>query len=218
MASERDYRAESKAARLAARHTLAALRDARRKGKSGATAAAPAKAGRKADVGLTPESMFQMDMASPPPAAAPEAEPQAVAAALTEAEADTTGAIAEAPTDNILQDDPTAEMAAPASESAADADMAAPSPSAEPETTQPEHAPLHSDVATIDPESDLFQLPGVGAGMIWMFNQCGIHTMAELAAADKADLTQRLGVVGKILNVEPWMNFAREAGAAQAAE
>lgn len=59
-------------------------------------------------------------------------------------------------------------------------------------------------------EPDLEILPGAGPGLIWMLNQCGISSLAELADAEPAVLTRDLGVVGQILNVETWIAFAKK--------
>ena len=61
---------------------------------------------------------------------------------------------------------------------------------------------------------DLDRLPGAGPGLIWMLRQCGIFTLADLAACDAAALGARLGLVGQILDVSLWRDFAlREAEA-----
>lgn len=55
---------------------------------------------------------------------------------------------------------------------------------------------------------DLSQLPGAGPGLIWMLHQCGIASLADLAAADPNGLSHKLGLVGQILDVSVWRNFA----------
>lgn len=69
--------------------------------------------------------------------------------------------------------------------------------------------PLPADIT-----SDLLTLPGAGDGMIWLFHQCGITTLADLAQADAATLSQQLGVVGYILDIRPWIQFAVDNQAA----
>ena len=60
-----------------------------------------------------------------------------------------------------------------------------------------------------DDAGDLIALPGAGPGLIWMLQQCGITTMRDLAQADAADLTLKLGLVGQILNIQTWLDHAR---------
>lgn len=59
--------------------------------------------------------------------------------------------------------------------------------------------------------SDLERLPGAGPGLIWMLNQCGVFSLADLAEQDSATLSSKLGVVGQILDVERWIAFAADA-------
>ncbi|MEL6644576.1 MAG: hypothetical protein AAFQ79_11610 [Pseudomonadota bacterium] len=66
--------------------------------------------------------------------------------------------------------------------------------------------------------ADLASLPCAGDGMVLLFNQCGIHSLADLATADAADLSQRLGVIGQILDLSPWIEYAREHRGAQATQ
>lgn len=58
-------------------------------------------------------------------------------------------------------------------------------------------------------KSDLYCLRGAGAGLVWMLEQCGVHTLADLAAADPAILQQRMGLIGQILDLEDWVNYAK---------
>ena len=68
----------------------------------------------------------------------------------------------------------------------------------------------HSDEVSVSDGNDLTALPGAGPGLIWMLNQCGMNTLADLARADPTQLSSELGVVGQILDVEQWIDFARE--------
>lgn len=66
----------------------------------------------------------------------------------------------------------------------------------------------------IDAESptaseDLLMLPGAGEGLVWMLGQCGVSSLADLAACNPSELGRQLGLVGKILNVDSWVEFAR---------
>ncbi len=60
------------------------------------------------------------------------------------------------------------------------------------------------------PDSDLFELPGAGSGLVWMFENCGIDTLRDLSMADAETLKQDLGLVAKILDVEYCIKFAKE--------
>lgn len=58
-------------------------------------------------------------------------------------------------------------------------------------------------------ESELLALPGAGPGLVWLLHRCGIRTLADLAAADPQQLAPQLGLVGQILNISIWTDFAR---------
>ena len=60
-------------------------------------------------------------------------------------------------------------------------------------------------------DSDLLLLPGAGDGLVWMLGQCGINTLAELARADADELTERMGLVGQMLDLHAWIAFAGAA-------
>ncbi|MEO0917115.1 MAG: hypothetical protein AAFY31_09060 [Pseudomonadota bacterium] len=230
MTLEQDYKMAAHAARKSARETLIAFRNARRSARSGAARrpSQPAKSEGNETV-LAPESLFQMTSDAPEEPATCEVTPSENTEAIV-GTAPTEGAesVKVAPpsgsggtVSNMQQEpapisDATMPAAADSEPSPLDATEAHVEEQIKASDTvqeddSPEEKSLNSDVATVDLNSDLFELPGAGAGMIWMFNECGIHSMADLAMADQAELTQRLGVVGRILNVEPWMAFAREA-------
>jgi hypothetical protein len=59
------------------------------------------------------------------------------------------------------------------------------------------------------PRNDLSSLPGAGPGLIWMLQKCGIASLKDLAGADPAILVPRLGLVGKIVNVQSWQRYAQ---------
>ncbi len=59
-------------------------------------------------------------------------------------------------------------------------------------------------------EGDLHLLPGAGNALIWMLNQSGIDSLADLSVADPRQLSDQLGAVGQILNMQTWINFAKE--------
>lgn len=58
------------------------------------------------------------------------------------------------------------------------------------------------------PRSDLFDLPGAGTGLVWMLEECGIRSLADLAAADRITLSEKLGLVAQILDIGYWIDFA----------
>lgn len=58
-------------------------------------------------------------------------------------------------------------------------------------------------------DTDLCQLPGAGDGLVWLLQQKGIHSLADLAQADAAALATRLELVGKLIDLDGWIAFAR---------
>jgi hypothetical protein len=58
--------------------------------------------------------------------------------------------------------------------------------------------------------SDLYTLPGAGEGLVWMLNKCDIQSKSDLAVADPKLLTEKLGVIGQIINVQTWIDCARD--------
>jgi len=62
----------------------------------------------------------------------------------------------------------------------------------------------------LDPvQSELARLPGAGPGLIWMLSQCQVFTFQDLANQDADNLTAQLGVVGQIIDVGKWIEFAQ---------
>jgi predicted flap endonuclease-1-like 5' DNA nuclease len=90
-------------------------------------------------------------------------------------------------------------------------------PFEEPELPKPEavetvetDASQGPDVNSVQAEpSDLAGLPGAGPGLIWLLKDCGVTCLAELAAADAAELSQKLGLVGQLLDLDHWIDHAR---------
>lgn len=58
-------------------------------------------------------------------------------------------------------------------------------------------------------ESELSILPGAGPGLVWMLHQCGIKSLSDLAETAPEKLANDLGVVGQILDVSLWIDFAK---------
>lgn len=65
-----------------------------------------------------------------------------------------------------------------------------------------------SGPSTVSADSDLFRLPGAGSGLVWMLEQAGIGSLDDLARADVARLEADLGLVGQLLDVAGWVDFA----------
>lgn len=57
----------------------------------------------------------------------------------------------------------------------------------------------------------LADLPGVGPGLIWLFEEAGVKSLEDLAIADAQALRARLGVLGALLDIESWTALAKEA-------
>ena len=57
--------------------------------------------------------------------------------------------------------------------------------------------------------SSLQRLPGAGPALVWMLGQVGVQDLEALAAADAEDLGERLGLVGRLLDLPAWIAEAR---------
>ena len=57
--------------------------------------------------------------------------------------------------------------------------------------------------------SDLRRLPGVGEGLVWALNQQGVHTLADLAAADPDALSHKLSIIGRLLDIPALAKLAQ---------
>lgn len=229
MTSERNYRQESKSARHAARETLKALREARLRARA-QTGQAPQAPQPAASTGsqIGPGDFFSMASADAPPTpgASREDTPSVVADTpnphATDDEVRATSGADTTPIEGAPEEslEPGLEVPSDPEGSGQFATASAPTSATEPiiqspQTTDapsppPMDHPTSDGIARVDPNSDLFSLPGAGAGMVWMFHQCGIRTLEDLAQANAGDLATRLGVVGHIINMEPWIAFARE--------
>ncbi len=78
---------------------------------------------------------------------------------------------------------------------------ASPAPAPEPVKTS----------APVTPLCDLGQLTGAGPGLIWALQRKGISNLADMADLDPADLTDRLGILGRMIPAENWIRTARQA-------
>jgi predicted flap endonuclease-1-like 5' DNA nuclease len=54
----------------------------------------------------------------------------------------------------------------------------------------------------------LSNLPGSGPGLIWILNNAGILSLEDLAAAEKSDLSNKMGLIGKIIDLDFWIDQA----------
>ena len=82
----------------------------------------------------------------------------------------------------------------------------------DPEEPPTEHVggPAASPVAEAEADaSDLHEIPGIGSGLVWLLQSAGVLTLADLASADIHDLRVRLGVVGRLLDLEDLAAYAR---------
>jgi predicted flap endonuclease-1-like 5' DNA nuclease len=98
----------------------------------------------------------------------------------------------------------------PAATEAVIADAAAaPAPEAAVPPTEPlAPPPTAADPAPNDPP--LAEI-GFGPGMLIRLSQLGMHTMADLAAANPAELRSGLGDISRLVDVETWISNARQA-------
>lgn len=60
-------------------------------------------------------------------------------------------------------------------------------------------------------DSDLFEIPGAGSGLVWMLHTAGVRTLEDLANADARDLGAQMGMVARLLDLEGLVDFARAA-------
>ncbi|MEM9475907.1 MAG: hypothetical protein AAGA71_11475 [Pseudomonadota bacterium] len=208
MAGDQNYRDKSQNARRAARAHLKQLRAQRRAKRSEspepwADAAPQAEEGRfvvDSSLLFSPaegaEEPIVEDVPDSEPEVAEAAEVAEVAAVddatpVEDASAEATPAVEEVANDALPEPQPP-EVAPPTA-----AEVAT--------TPAPPNPPRPVDI-----DSELLDLPCAGEGMVWLFQQCGITSMADLAQADAENLSQQLGIVGYILDITPWIEFARE--------
>jgi predicted flap endonuclease-1-like 5' DNA nuclease len=63
--------------------------------------------------------------------------------------------------------------------------------------------------AEADAASDLFQIPGIGTGLVWMMQSAGIQCLDDLARAETRELEERLGMISRLLDLDYFVEFAR---------
>jgi hypothetical protein len=54
-------------------------------------------------------------------------------------------------------------------------------------------------------------IPTLGPGMVWRLKQLGVATLGDLAAQEPEALRHQLGRLGRIVNVEQWITYAKSA-------
>lgn len=84
------------------------------------------------------------------------------------------------------------------------ATMAAPETSAPEKPAEKPHGPPHDP-----PLAEI----GFGPGMLIRLSQLGLHTIGDLAGADAAQLRVSLGDISRLVDVETWVNSARQTAA-----
>jgi predicted flap endonuclease-1-like 5' DNA nuclease len=196
MTIHRDYKEEAAVARQAARLKLAEFRAERQKRRNRTVAKPPQSnsGALSSSSQIDPTDFFDQasDQSSDSEPQAPHAlDKDAAVTGLIPSEADSpTDDFSEAQTADAEGKNPISIDAIP--------DVR---PSAEPS--------LHATPPTLA-ESDLFDLPAIGPGMVWMLHQCGIGSLQQLSVAKADELAARLGVVGQIVSMEPWIAYARD--------
>lgn len=75
------------------------------------------------------------------------------------------------------------------------------------ETGTPTSSSSNADGLSAD--SDLLRLPGAGPGLVWLLGRCGVESLADLAAADARKLTEQMGLIGELLDIDNWIDFAK---------
>ncbi len=100
-----------------------------------------------------------------------------------------------------------AEASLPPAEGQTAAQAAEPAPEPATAAASP-GAPLDWDAEQLR-SSDLHALPGIGTGLVWLLHANGISSLAELAEAEADSLSDRLGLVGRLIDLRSWMETAR---------
>lgn len=188
MADGVDYRTQARRVRREAQERLAALRAARRGHARYQDAGAPAGGAANA-----PSSIEDIAVIEP--------------SGVDDAES----TIVSDPEQPVLTaSSSAADLAAAATQAATPDDE----PVAAPIEASPEAPGVDAAPAAVPSQSDLADLPGVGPGLIWMLEQNGVQTLADLASCDEDKLKENLGFVGKLVNLNAWIRVAKDAVAA----
>lgn len=82
-----------------------------------------------------------------------------------------------------------------------------------PQIAEPAPAPrlvaVETDAAGEDP--GLGAVPGVGPGLVWMLAEVGVRTVDDLLGCDPAALSDRLGLIGRLIDVARLQRLAAES-------
>ena len=57
--------------------------------------------------------------------------------------------------------------------------------------------------------TDLHAIPGIGPGLVWMFQSAGVASLDDLAHADTSALSDRLGLIARLLDLDHFVAQAR---------
>lgn len=153
-----------------------------------------------------PEQVMAAETGATAAAVEPEPSPQPDRAVAAVEDA----ALPEAPIEDSPEPEPEVPAVAPVPAAAAAMAPALGTPDPVVQETAPSD-PVAPETSTPERALDLARLPGAGPGLIWMLNECEIHSLSDLAAADCTDLTARMGLAGRILDLGGWIAFARAA-------
>jgi predicted flap endonuclease-1-like 5' DNA nuclease len=61
----------------------------------------------------------------------------------------------------------------------------------------------------VEETSNLSEIPGIGPGLVWMLREAGVGTLEDLARAEASDLARKLGTIGRLLDLDWFIDFAR---------
>jgi predicted flap endonuclease-1-like 5' DNA nuclease len=61
----------------------------------------------------------------------------------------------------------------------------------------------------VEETTDLSEIPGIGPGLVWMLREAGVSTLEDLARAEASDLARKLGTIGRLLDLDWFIDFAR---------
>ena len=83
---------------------------------------------------------------------------------------------------------------------------AAPEPARAPGPAEPRRA--RAPMAGVSLSLNL--LPGIGPGLIWLLQEQGVSSLADLAERQPEELRAVLGLLGPFVDIESWIAFAQE--------
>ena len=202
-----DYRNRAAQVRRSARAHLAEIRAARIARKSELVQPTVADD----DLELAEEAAVEdaSDDLCATPAAGEVVEPIEEACPLEDIES---AALAELAEEAETADEPV-EVTEPADQPSIEATADPALPDVDGSVEEPEPAVMEESGPAKDADqtsSDLNSLPGAGPGLVWLLHECGVTSLTDLAQCTPEELGPKLGVVGQILNVTTWIDFARE--------